>query len=210
MPCLHCCSCNCSTSLFSGISLQSLCHHKVNTRAAEEIQSKQRLADKHMHTHMNTCMHYLHLIIGTSEDLPGGSLTHLYWSSYLCALHFLSIFYSFVFILTSVVLLFLCRGLVCFLSSSLSSQRLTSKALLVPCYYLALTRALFHLSCSFLQLCLSLQGADQRWPGGCLVSVKILCIWSPLWVGFVHLCALFTSFIQWVCSMCYAHRTFVR
>ena len=92
MPCLHCCSYNCSTSLFSGISLQSLCHHKVNTRAAEEIQSKQRLADTHMHTHMNTCMHYSRLIIGTSEDLPGGSLTHLYWSSYLCALHFLSIF----------------------------------------------------------------------------------------------------------------------
>ena len=90
-PCLHCCSCNCSTSLFSGISFQSLDHHKVITRAAEEIQSKQGLADTHVHTHMNTCMDYLHLIIGTSEDLTGGSSTHLYCSSYLCALHFLSI-----------------------------------------------------------------------------------------------------------------------
>ena len=81
--------------------LQSLCHHKVNTRAAEEIQSKQRLADTHMHTHMNTCMHYLHLIIGTSEDLPGGSLTHLYCSSYLCALHLKVISFRFVILLFS-------------------------------------------------------------------------------------------------------------
>ena len=93
--------CNCSTSLFSGISLQSLCHHKVTTRAAEEIQSKQRLADKHMHTHMNTCMHHLHLIIGTSEDLPGGSLTHLYCSSYLCAPHLKVISFPFVILLFS-------------------------------------------------------------------------------------------------------------
>ena len=49
--------------------------------------------------------------------------------------HFLSICYSFVFILTSVVLLFLCRGLVCFLSSSLLSQLLTSLKL---CWFLVL------------------------------------------------------------------------